>query len=64
MLTAPPPPPEGFDDGAVDVVDVVVEESVDEDVSDCGGLADATHGVAAIPAPMPSATANAPTRPI
>ena len=29
-----------------------------------GGLANAGHGVAARPAPMPSATANAPTRPI
>jgi hypothetical protein len=34
----------------------------EEDESD--GFADATHGVAAIPAPMPRATANAPTRPI
>jgi hypothetical protein len=49
-----------FADGAVDVVDAA---SVDEDVSGFDGLADATNGIANIPAPIPSATANAPTRP-
>jgi hypothetical protein len=50
-----------FADGAVDVVDA---ESVDEDVSGFDGLADATNGIANIPAPIPRATANAPIRPI
>ena len=60
-----------FADGAVDVVDaesvdedVVDAESVDEDVSGFDGLADATNGIANIPAPIPRATANAPIRPI
>jgi hypothetical protein len=60
-----------FADGAVDVVDaesvdedVVDAESVDEDVSGFDGLADATNGIANMPAPIPRATANAPTRPI
>jgi hypothetical protein len=35
----------------------------DEDEPESGGFADATQGVAAIPTPTPSATANAPTRP-
>ncbi len=39
-------------------------ESVDEVVSAFDGLADATHGVATSPTPMPSATASAPTRPM
>jgi len=51
----------GFFFGAVDVVDA---ESVDEDVSGFDGLADATNGIANIPAPIPRATANAPIRPI
>jgi hypothetical protein len=50
-----------FADGAVDVVDA---ESVAEDVSGVDGLADATNGIANIPAPIPRATANAPIRPI
>jgi hypothetical protein len=49
-----------FADGAAEVVD---EASVDEDVSGFDGLAEATNGIANIPAPIPSATANAPTRP-
>ena len=60
-----------FANGAVDVVDaesvdedVVDAESVDEDVSGFDGLADATNGIANIPAPIPRATANAPIRPI
>ena len=41
------------------------DESGDEfDEPESEGLADATHGVAASPAPMPSPTANAPIRPI
>jgi hypothetical protein len=36
----------------------------DEEEPVLDGLADASHGVAASPTPMPSATANAPTRPI
>jgi len=36
----------------------------DEDEPESAGLADAAQGVAASPTPMPSATANAPTRPI
>ena len=46
------------------------ELELDEDLDDefdepeSEGLADATHGVAASPAPMPRATANAPIRPI
>ena len=44
--------------------DVVDAESVDEDVSGFDGLADATNGIANIPAPIPRATANAPIRPI
>jgi hypothetical protein len=39
------------------------DDSVDEE-SEVAGLAEATHGVAASPIPIPSATANAPTRPI
>jgi hypothetical protein len=68
---APPPPPvgffevEGFGD---DVAELVEDESVVVDVSECeGGLAIATLGnavVATTPAPMPKATANAPTRPM
>src|SRR4051812_5620812 len=46
------------------VVDAVDVESGDDDEPELGGLADATHGVAAIPTPMPRATANAPSRPI
>jgi len=38
-------------------------EPDDEEEPESDGLADATHGVAASPAPMPNATANAPTRP-
>jgi hypothetical protein len=41
------------------------EELDDEfDEPELEGLADATHGVATSPAPMPRATANAPIRPI
>jgi hypothetical protein len=40
--------------------DVVDDES--DDLSD-GGFADAAHGAAAIPTPIPSATANPPIRP-
>src|SRR5829696_10123646 len=40
----------------------VEPDDVDESESD--GLADAAHGVAAIPIPTPSATANPPIRPI
>jgi hypothetical protein len=35
-----------------------------DDESDSDGLAYAAHGAAANPAPMPKATANAPTRPM
>jgi hypothetical protein len=45
----------------------VGDESVDDVEPEFGGLADATHGsavVAMTPAPMPNATANAPTRPM
>jgi len=38
--------------------------SDDEDKSELDGLAEATHGDAVSPAPIPNATANAPTRPI
>jgi len=62
MLTAPLTPPEGFvDDGAVGFA--LGAESDDEEESELGGLAEATHGVAASPTPIPNATANAPTRP-
>ena len=53
-----------FGEEFVAVVDAL---SVDEDVSDCDGVADAMHGIAAVattPAPMPNATANAPMRPM
>ena len=43
-------------------LDEELDDEFDEPESD--GLADATHGVAASPAPMPRATANAPIRPI
>jgi hypothetical protein len=43
--------------------DVELDDEESDDLSD-GGLADATHGAANIPAPMPNATANAPTRPM
>jgi hypothetical protein len=46
-------------DGSED--DDVVDEASD-DLSD-GGLADAAHGDAVNPTPMPSATANPPIRP-
>jgi hypothetical protein len=49
-----------LDDVVVDAEGDVVEES--DDLSD-GGFADATHGDAANPAPMPSATAKPPIRP-
>jgi hypothetical protein len=62
----PPPPPAGFFE-----VDVLGDDAEDESVVDVserdGGLAPATLGnavVATIPAPIPSATANAPTRPM
>src|SRR6476620_905585 len=62
----PPPPPPGFFD-----VDGLGDDAEDESVVDVserdGGLAPATLGnavVATIPAPIPSATANAPTRPM
>ena len=45
-------------------LDELSAESVDEVVSAFDGLADATHGVATSPTPMPSATASAPTRPM
>ncbi|MBP1816695.1 hypothetical protein [Mycobacterium sp. OAE908] len=52
--------------GDVFVVDAEDGDEVDDaesdDLSD-GGFADATHGAAAIPTPMPSATANPPIRP-
>jgi hypothetical protein len=35
-----------------------------DDESEPGGVAEATHGVAATATPMPSATANVPTRPM
>jgi hypothetical protein len=68
LCTRVAPPAETLMLGAPDDVDafVVDGESVDEvsdDLSD-GGLAVATHGDAAIATPMPSATANPPTRPI
>ena len=43
-------------------LDDELDDEFDEPESE--GLADATHGVAASPAPMPRATANAPIRPI
>jgi hypothetical protein len=55
-------------DGAVAFVDGEdpaaddLEAVADEDEPESAGLADATHGVAASPAPMPSATANPPIR--
>ena len=39
------------------------DEPGDEDELESDGFADAAHGVADSPTPMPSATANAPTRP-
>ena len=39
-------------------------DAADEDEPESEGSADATQGVAASPAPMPSATANPPIRPI
>ena len=39
-------------------------DAADEDGPESEGSADATQGVAASPAPMPSATANAATRPV
>jgi hypothetical protein len=45
-----------------DCVDGEVVDEVSDDLSD-GGLADAAHGAAAIPTPIPSATANPPIRP-
>jgi hypothetical protein len=39
------------------------DESVDVDEPESAGFAEATQGVAAIPIPMPSATANPPIRP-
>ena len=62
-----PVPAEGLDDLGDDegaAGDVLDAASDDEDEPESAGLADATPGVAAIPAPMPRATANAPTRPI
>jgi hypothetical protein len=58
----------GFFDavGAAEVFGDEESVDVDEVVSDFDGFADATHGIAAVataPAPMPRATASAPTRP-
>jgi hypothetical protein len=67
---------EPVDDGPVDVepdaesvdaLDAEFDESdeSDDDADDAGdGSATATHGVVATAAPMPSATASAPTRPM
>jgi hypothetical protein len=52
-----------FCPGGLFAVDDSDDDDADESASD-GGLADATHGVAATPAPTPRNTANAPTRPI
>jgi hypothetical protein len=67
----PPPPPPGFfevEEFGDDAAELVEDEPVVVEVSECdGGLAIATYGiavVATIPAPMPKATANAPTRPM
>ena len=49
---------DGEDPGADDL------DAADEDEPESEGSADATQGVAASPAPMPSATANPPIRPI
>jgi hypothetical protein len=56
-------------DGAVAFVDAEDPgaddlDAADEDESESEGVADATHGVAARPTPMPRATANPPMRPI
>jgi hypothetical protein len=40
------------------------DDEPDDDEPEFDGLAEATHGVAASPTPMPKATANAPTRPM
>ena len=56
VLEVAAPVDDESDDGAVDA------ECADEPEVD--GSADASHGVAPSAAPMPSATANAPTRPI
>jgi hypothetical protein len=46
------------------VFDADGESDTEDEPGSDGGLAEAAHGVAAIPTPMPSATANPPTRPI
>ena len=56
VLEVAAPVDDESDDGAVDA------ECADEPEVD--GSADASHGVAPSAAPMPSATANAPTRPM
>ena len=53
---------EDIDTGDELELDDELDDEFDEPES--AGLADATHGVAATPAPMPRATANAPIRPI
>jgi hypothetical protein len=47
--------------GRVSLVDASID--VDDAVDD-GGVAEATHGAATNPVPMPAATASAPTRPM
>jgi len=48
----------------IDGVEFVVVDAESDDDSEVDGRAEATQGVAANAVPMPSATANAPTRPI
>jgi hypothetical protein len=59
-LTLPPPPPAGLAAALGDDA----EDVVDEEPVDVAGLADATQGTAKNPAPIPNATADAPTRPM
>jgi len=47
-----------------DELELDEELDAEFDEAESEGLADATHGVAASPAPMPRATANAPIRPL
>jgi hypothetical protein len=51
-----------FCPGGLFAVEGSSDDAEDESASD--GLANAAQGVAATPTPIPSATANAPTRPI